>query len=176
VSESVGLAIPEELGPGMVPIGFAEDILERARAIDDPALLWDGATTFAGVAQKWNGLSRENAELKAAQMFCEILVGQMLGPSPGEGGDRKSAAFRSSAHAHLIPKEISIQDNGQKGTCFAGPQVIERRGLHAKTMTVATEAEFFRWLAAPLEGPITYRVNDGRPGRPAWWPLRNALS
>ncbi|HYW27702.1 MAG TPA: hypothetical protein VE953_26255 [Terriglobales bacterium] len=76
---------------------------------------------------------------------------------------------------YLVRGPLTIQDNGRKGTCFGGPQEIERRGLHPKTTTVRTEAEFFRWLAAPLEGPITYRVDDLHPSRPSWWPARSSL-
>ncbi len=51
------------------------------------AAIWDGATTLAGLAQKWNGHGREKNQIKAAQMFCEIELGQRLGPNPGGGGD-----------------------------------------------------------------------------------------
>ncbi len=30
---------------------------------------------------------REKNQIKAAQMFCEIELGQRLGPNPGGGGD-----------------------------------------------------------------------------------------
>src|SRR5262245_51800248 len=45
----------------------------------------------------------------------------------------------------LVRGPLSIQDNGRKGTCFAGPQEILRRGAHPKSMFVQTEAEFFAW-------------------------------
>ena len=73
--------------------------------MDDPALLWDTATTCAALAQKWNGHGAEKNEIKSAQMFVEIELGQRLGPNPGAGGDHKSEEFRSNAHGHLIPVE-----------------------------------------------------------------------
>lgn len=80
-----GELVPVNVAPGLVPIGFAESVLKRALETDDPAALYDGATTFAALAQKWNGHGREKNEIKASQMFCEIELGQRLGPSPGQG-------------------------------------------------------------------------------------------
>ena len=80
--------VPGDLGPGLVPTGFAERVLEAACSIDDPATLWDAATTLAGLAQKWNGHGREKNEIKAGQMFCEIMLGQALGPPTGHSPGR----------------------------------------------------------------------------------------
>jgi hypothetical protein len=90
--------VPVRIEPGLVPTGFAEHVLEQAASIDDPAQLWDGATTLAAAAQKWNGHGREKAEIKAAQMFCEIQLGQLLGPPPGDAG-KGSWADGQSPHA-----------------------------------------------------------------------------
>lgn len=97
--------VPADLGPGNVPTGFAESMLERARRIEDPALLWDGATTAAALAQKWNGHGREKNELKAAQMFCEVELGQRLGPNPGDAGKGAWADEESPRADSLIPKQ-----------------------------------------------------------------------
>lgn len=84
--------VPTDLGPGLVVTGFAELVLQRAESAD-PDALWDGATTLAALAQKWNGHGRESNEIKTAQMFCEVELGQRLGPRPewgnrhGSGGD-----------------------------------------------------------------------------------------
>jgi hypothetical protein len=43
--------------------------------------LW--AANLAGEAQRWNGHGAEKAEIKSAQMFGEILLGQRLGENPG---------------------------------------------------------------------------------------------
>ena len=75
--------VPANLGPGLVPTGFAESILARCPDVDDPVLLWDTATTCAALAQKWNGHGREKDEIKSAQMFVEIELGQRLGQNPG---------------------------------------------------------------------------------------------
>jgi hypothetical protein len=83
-----GDLVPVNVTPGLVPIGFSESILERAMDTEDPALLWDGVTTFAALAQKWNGHGREKNEIKAAQMYCEIELGQRLGPPIGHGPGR----------------------------------------------------------------------------------------
>lgn len=87
IMESTTMPVPwrRTLGPGLVPRGFAEHVLETVAPVEDPALLWDGATTLAGYAQKWNGHGAEKSEIKSAQMFLEIMIGQLLGPSPGQG-------------------------------------------------------------------------------------------
>lgn len=83
-----GDLVPVNVGPGLVPIGFSEAVLKRAAEIDDVGALWDGVTTFAALAQKWNGHGQEKSEIKASQMFCEIELGQRLGQSPGHGPGR----------------------------------------------------------------------------------------
>ncbi len=87
---------------GLVPTGFAEDVLVRASEIDDAARLWDGATTLAALAQKWNGHGREKTEIKTAQMFLEVELGQRLGPNPGAGPGRGKKGSRANL---LIPEE-----------------------------------------------------------------------
>ncbi len=51
---------------------------------------------------------REKNQIKAAQMFCEIELGQRLGPNPGWGGYRESSPHADSqesrSHAILIPQ------------------------------------------------------------------------
>jgi hypothetical protein len=87
----------------MVPVGFAERVLTRCAEVEDPALLWDTATTCAALAQKWNGHGKEKNEIKAAQMFVEIELGQRLGPNPGDDGKGPG----KSAYAHFsMPKEL----------------------------------------------------------------------
>jgi hypothetical protein len=83
-----GQLVRADLGPGMVPAGFAEVVLARCPDVDDPAILWDTATTCAALAQKWNGHGQEKNEIKSAQMFVEIELGQRLGPNPGAGPGR----------------------------------------------------------------------------------------
>ena len=75
--------VPARLAPGLIPVGFAEKVLERAGLTTEPEALWDAATGLAGLAQKWNGHGREKNEIKSAQMYCEIELGQRLGPNPG---------------------------------------------------------------------------------------------
>jgi 16S rRNA G966 N2-methylase RsmD len=90
--------------PGLVPRGFAEELLSRAVGVDDPEILWEGATTLAGLAQKWNGHGQEKAEIKAAQMFCEIQLGHVLGPSPEHGPGRGYKETRAIVLDGLIPQ------------------------------------------------------------------------
>lgn len=97
------LLVPADIGPGMVPVGWAESVLERAQSIDDLARLWDAATTCAGLAQKWNGFPREKNEIKTAQMFCEVELGQRLGPRPG-AGNQHTVDRLSHAISDVIPQ------------------------------------------------------------------------
>jgi hypothetical protein len=94
--------LPVRVDPGLVPIGFAETVLEAVLAIDEPESLWNGATTLAGEAQKWNGFGREKNEIKAAQMFCEIELGQRLGSNPG-------ASWQSSQKPRAVSLSIPQQ-------------------------------------------------------------------
>jgi site-specific DNA-methyltransferase (adenine-specific) len=80
--------VPRNVAPGLVPVGFAEAVLQRAATLDDAAALWDGATTLAGLAQKWNGHGKEKKEIKSAQMYIEIELGQRLGSPPGRNTQR----------------------------------------------------------------------------------------
>jgi 16S rRNA G966 N2-methylase RsmD len=86
--------VPADLGPGTVPIGFAERVLARCPDVNEPALLWDTATTCAALAQKWNGHGQEKNEIKSAQMFVEIELGQRLGPNPGQSERERDADGR----------------------------------------------------------------------------------
>lgn len=100
--------VPTGLGPGLVPTGFAEKMLATAREIEDPAVLWDGATTFAALVQKWNGHGAEKNELKSAQMFAEIELGQRLGPNPGQG-TRSDLSHAKSDTRGLIPQPREVE-------------------------------------------------------------------
>ena len=80
------IALWEGLAPGSVPRGYAERALSVITEVSDVEFLWTGAAAFSGLAQKWNGHGAEKAEIKSAQMFCEIQLGQLLGPNPGAGG------------------------------------------------------------------------------------------
>ena len=94
--------IPADLGPGVVPRGFAEQVLER---ISKAGLneLWNAATNCAALAQKWNGFPVEKAEIKTAQMFCEVELGQHLGPRPGAG--TRTDLDTNRPHADGIPRQ-----------------------------------------------------------------------
>jgi hypothetical protein len=96
--------IDRPVEPGLVPRGFAEEVLTRAAAVEDPEVLWNGATTLAGLAQKWNGHGQEKNEIKAAQMFCEIQLGHVLGPNPERGPGRGHKESRAIVLDGLIPQ------------------------------------------------------------------------
>lgn len=110
-----GALVPVDLGPGTVAVGYGEWVLERAAEVDDPALLWNGATTLAGLAQKWNGHGQEKREIKAAQMYVEIELGQRLGPNPGAGPAKDNQ-----------PKNIIAYDNLD----IPQPRVSELQRFH----------------------------------------------
>ena len=95
--------VPRSAGPGAVEPGFAEQVLERATTASPPEL-WDGATTAAALAQKWNGFPAEKAEMKTAQMYCEVELGQRLGPRPGreEREHDESGQFLPVSHPIVV--------------------------------------------------------------------------
>jgi site-specific DNA-methyltransferase (adenine-specific) len=101
--------VPAGIAPGMIPRGWAETILAEARRRVDPADLWHGSLRLGALAQEWNGHGQEKSEVKSAQMFCEILLGQWLGPQPGnhQGPDGKFLA--TVPHAERITDLIPFQ-------------------------------------------------------------------
>lgn len=116
----------QDLGPGLVPAGFAEQMLERTGQIGDARTLYDGAAYLSGLAQKWNGHGAEKREIKAAQMFCEIRLGQLLGPNPGMGSQDSPHAGSSLPTARvaefrpiLEPRPPLMFENG--GVPLTGP-------------------------------------------------------
>lgn len=104
--------VPADLAPGMIPRGWAENILAEARQRDDPAALWHGSLRLGALAQSWNGHGKEKSEIKSAQMFCDILLGGLLGPPPGNqrpqdsGGRFLPAPF---PHAEMVDGLIPFQ-------------------------------------------------------------------
>lgn len=80
--------LPARIVPGEVSAEFADRVLEAARECGDPALIYDAATTLAACVRKWAGHTAERRELARAQVFCEIELGQILGPPPGHGPGR----------------------------------------------------------------------------------------
>jgi 16S rRNA G966 N2-methylase RsmD len=110
VTNQLPAVVPENIGPGLVPTGFAEALLERVASVDDPRMLYDAAAHFAGLAQKWNGHGKEKTEIKSAQMYCEVRLGEVLGPNPGAGGDQKSESAKSNPYADsfgLPPQRVN---------------------------------------------------------------------
>ncbi len=98
--------VPVRLAPGTVPLGFAEGVLEQLAEVDDPSRIYEAVTTLAGLAQKWNGHGREKNEIKSAQMFCEIDLGQRLGPNPGvQPGPGRGHINDPRADGLLIPPQ-----------------------------------------------------------------------
>jgi hypothetical protein len=97
--------VPIDIRPGMIPRGWAEDILADARRSCDPADLWHGSLRLGSLAQEWNGHGLEKAEVKSAQMFCEILLAQWLGPNPGWGNQTTSLPHAVSDVSGLIPQQ-----------------------------------------------------------------------
>jgi hypothetical protein len=88
--EGAVLARLRHMAPGEIPTGFSEAVLAQSEQVEDPAVLYDAATTLGALAQKWNSHGREKREIKAAQMFVEIELGQRLGPRPGSRWGRES--------------------------------------------------------------------------------------
>lgn len=86
MTDRLPAVVPEELGPGLVPTGFSEAVLDRITVLDDPRMLYDAAAHLAGLAQRWNGHGKEKTEIKSAQMYCEVRLGQVLGPNPERPG------------------------------------------------------------------------------------------
>jgi 16S rRNA G966 N2-methylase RsmD len=151
--------VPRDMAPGAVPRGFAEKMLTRAAETSDPRLLYDGSAYFAGLAQKWNGFPAEKNEIKAAQMFCEIRLGQLLGPSPGDAG-KGSWAHDESAHAHTALPRERIKDFRRFFGHFENLIDAVRAGKRSRrSLLLAVD----QWEAAQRE---QQRESEGLPAQP----------
>ena len=116
--------VPVGIGPGMIPRGWAEDILAEARRRVDPADLWHGSLRLGSLAQAWNGHGQEKAEVKSAQMFCEILLGAVARAATGPGAveGREDVLPRPFSHAKRTSRDLIPQ-----------PRISELQRLHAWT-------------------------------------------
>jgi hypothetical protein len=85
--------------PGLIPRGFAEQMLAEVTPITDIEFLWKRGAQLAAFAQLWNGHGQEKAEVKSAQMFSEITLGQLLGPNTGHPPGVK----QTYPHADILP-------------------------------------------------------------------------
>lgn len=117
-------------------------------AVADPAVLWDAATECAALAQKWNGHGREKTEIKSAQMFVEIELGQRLGPNPGGGPGRG----KKDPHADLS---------------WIPPQRVEelRRYLGYRDFLIERVREGSRSRRSLLLGLDRHKAVDIEPGQ-----------
>ena len=86
VAEQERGLVPAGLDPGQIERGFAAANLALIRANDDPEWLWNSARAAAIYAQVWAGHAEKRDEMEAAQLICEIQLGQVLGPNPGDDG------------------------------------------------------------------------------------------
>ena len=160
VVRSGGL-VPAGLGPGLIPSGFAEMVLERSPAVDDPAVLWDTATTCAALAQKWNGHGREKSEVKTAQMYVEIELGQRLGPNPGQGARTDLADL---PHAEGLADLIPLQRAAELRRFYGHRDLLVeavRNGQRSRRslLLVVDQAEAAN---RPDTGPVDIRDGDFR--------------
>ena len=79
--------------------------------------LWDGATTLAALAQKWNGHGREKGEIKTTQpkRAIEERLARSLGvsTSANPGGFEIPAAY-ARRFPHLLGMEPSTREGKRK--------------------------------------------------------------
>jgi site-specific DNA-methyltransferase (adenine-specific) len=88
--------------PALVTPGLAETFVRAIVAMDDPEALWESATTCDALVQKWVGHVTAQEEAGYLQLYCEIQLGEVLGPPPGAGPGRGNKGRNSDL---LIPKQ-----------------------------------------------------------------------
>ena len=104
--------VPRDAAPGLVRLGMAEEVLERVLEMneeDDIAALWDGATTSDALAHKWQGHVMEQGEFRRSQLYCEVQLGQVLGPSPGKQPGPGRGHKNESARIRFIPQPVEAK-------------------------------------------------------------------
>lgn len=144
-----------DIKPGLVPRGFAESILSKIEPVENVGFLWDSAAQLAGYAQKWNGHGAEKAEIKAAQMFCEIQIGQLLGPNPGHGPGRG----HKDCHGNVLPPPAVAVFRRYYGWRDALVEAVREGALSRRSLLLLVD----QWLAG--EGaPTTIEQLDIRRG------------
>ena len=79
-----GLALAR-IDPSLVTPGLAETFVPDIVAMTDPVALWESATTCDALVQKWVGHATAQEEAGYLQLYCEIQLGDVLGPPPGKG-------------------------------------------------------------------------------------------
>ena len=138
------------LGPGLVPRGFGESVLETVLTIDDLEVLWDGSALLAGYAQKWNGHGAEKAEIKSAQMFCEILLGQLLGPNPGDAGKGPD----KSPHAGIVPDQRLTDFRRYYGWRDELVEAVRNGARSRRALLLLVD----RWLSGEKPDPVIDQI------------------
>lgn len=103
VAEQARGLVLRGLDPGLVETGFAELFVPAIVEMDDAAALWESATTCDGLVQKWVGHATAQEEAGYLQLYCEIQLGEVLGPPPGDTGKGPGKSRNSD---FLIPKQI----------------------------------------------------------------------
>ena len=156
--------VPSGLVPGLVPIGFAEMLLCRAAEIDDPARLWHDATTLAALAQQWNGHGAEKREIKAAQMFVEIELGQRLGPRPGQGTrtDMDLSHAISGEVDGLIPQPRISELQRMYGHADALIEAVRNGALSRRSLLLKVDEWEAKERPEPTADDLEIRAGDFR--------------
>lgn len=155
-----GLVVVGDVAPGLVPADFAESVLARVVDVTDPGVLWDGATTLAALAQKWNGHGQEKRLIKTAQMYAEIELGQRLGPRPGsQPGPGRGHRNDPHTDGFLIPPQ-RIEElrrfHGHRDYLIA---LVREGAVSRRSLLLAVDR-----LEAETRGPVDVTDLDIRRG------------
>jgi site-specific DNA-methyltransferase (adenine-specific) len=79
------IIVPDENAP--VPSGWAADhVLPAVQKVTDVKMLWDGGTELNGEITKLKIKGRDVKELQQAKIYCEIRIGELLGPADHQAG------------------------------------------------------------------------------------------
>lgn len=155
--------VPVGLTPSDIAVGFAESRLEMIRAADDPSWLWTAARAAAAYAQLWRGHGAATTEAKSLQMFCEIQLGQVLGPNPGSGGDHTSAAFRANSHDDLLVPAYVVSDLRRFfGHADALVEAIRNGARSRRSLLLKIDEWEAAGRAEPTAGDLDVRRGDFR--------------
>lgn len=160
------LAIPDPLSQP-VPAGWGLALLDRLDQIDDLEPLDDGRAELAGHVTAYRKKRLDVTELRVAERMVEIRMGELLGPAPPRGGDRREAnSGQSLLDSGRIAEFRQLAEHREqiilwiKGGTLGRAALLARIGAKRAGYTVPDLVELPRCAVIYADPPWRYDHNE----------------